>query len=203
MKKRPSSPAPRRRAATPPPYKFDPANAARLENPERLKWLPPKELAELLDVPLNATVLDFGTGTGALVVPIAKSRLDATFYALDEQPSMLELLHAKLDAQLVSNVVPIDPEHVTALTGTVDRVLAVNVLHELEDREVDLLRSLLRPAGYALVVDWNALIERPGGPPRERCYTPRAAAERLRSLRFTVEPVGNFAYHHAFKARPN
>lgn len=183
------------------PYKFDPANAERLENPERLKWLPPKDLAALLDIPLNATVVDFGTGTGALVIPIAKSRLDSTFYALDEQPSMLDLLHAKLDAQLLSNVVPIDPEHVTALAGTVDRVLAVNVLHELDDRDMAMLRSLLRPSGYALVVDWNALVERPAGPPRKRCYTPHEAAERLRALGFTAEPVGNFTYHHAFKAR--
>ncbi|HXP91955.1 MAG TPA: class I SAM-dependent methyltransferase [Candidatus Binatia bacterium] len=184
------------------PYKFDPANAARLENPERLKWLPPTQLASLLDIPLNATIVDFGTGTGALVIPIAKSRLDATFYALDEQATMLEILHGKLDAELLSNVVPIDPEHVKALAGTVDRVLAVNVLHELTDEEMRSLRKLLRPNGYALVVDWNSLIERPAGPPAEKCYTPQEAAERLGKLGFSVQPVGDFAYHHAFTARP-
>ncbi len=184
------------------PYKFDPANAARLENPDRLKWLPPQQLASLLDIPLNATIVDFGTGTGALVIPIAKSRLDATFYALDEEPSMLEILHGKLDAALLSNVVPIDPEHVKALAGTVDRVLAVNVLHEVTDDEMRSLRKLLRPDGYALVIDWNALVERPGGPPAEKCYTPQEAAERLGKLGFSVQPVGDFTYHHAFIARP-
>ncbi|HXF33453.1 MAG TPA: class I SAM-dependent methyltransferase [Candidatus Acidoferrales bacterium] len=184
------------------PYKFDPANASRLENPERLKWLPPQQLAELLDIPLNATVVDFGTGTGALVIPIAKSRLDSTFYALDEQASMLEILHAKLDAQLLSNVVPIDPEHVTALEGTIDRVLAVNVLHELKDDEMRSLGALLRPQGYALVVDWNSLVERPAGPPAKKCYSPAEAAERLSTLGFKVQAVGSFPYHHAFVARP-
>ena len=157
-------------------YKFDPANAQRLENPERLKWLPPAELATLLDMPLDATVVDFGTGTGALVIPIAMSRLDATFYALDEQESMLEILHAKLDAQLLSNVVPIDPDHVVALDGTIDRVLAVNVLHELTDADMRSMRNLLRPGGYALIVDWNSLIERPAGPPADKCYSPKQAA---------------------------
>lgn len=184
------------------PYKFDPANAARLENPERLKWLPPPELAALLDMPLGATIVDFGTGTGALVIPIAKSRLDSTFYALDEQESMLEILHSKLDAQLLSNVVPIDPEHVTALAGTVDRVLAVNVLHELKDDEMRSLGTLLRPDGYALVVDWNSLVERPAGPPAAKCYSPVEAADRLSGLGFRVQPVGSFLYHHAFIARP-
>jgi 2-polyprenyl-3-methyl-5-hydroxy-6-metoxy-1,4-benzoquinol methylase len=183
-------------------YKFDPANAARLENPERLEWLPPAQLAGLLDIPLNATVVDFGTGTGALVIPIAMSRLDATFYALDEQPSMLEILHGKLDAQLLSNVVPIDPEHVRALAGTVDRVLAVNVLHELNDDDVASLRALLQPRGFALIVDWNALVERPAGPPAEKCYTPQQALERLSRLGFTWQSVGSFRYHHAFVARP-
>jgi cyclopropane fatty-acyl-phospholipid synthase-like methyltransferase len=184
------------------PYKFDPANAARLENPERLIWLPPPQLAALLDIPLSSTVVDFGTGTGSLVIPIAKSRLDATFYALDEQESMLDLLHAKLDAMLLSNVVPIDPEHVGALDGTIDRVLAVNVLHELGDADVTNLRKLLRPEGFAVVVDWNALVERPAGPPKEKCYTPEEAAERLRALGFSVKAVGSFRYHHAFAARP-
>lgn len=182
------------------PYKFDPANAARLDNPERLKWLPPAQLATLLDIPLNATVLDFGTGTGALIVPIAKSRLDSTFYALDEQPTMLEILHGKLDAELISNVVPIDPEHAAALTGTLDRVLAVNVLHEITDGELASLRGMLKQEGFALVVDWNALVERPAGPPAAKCYTPTEAAERLRAHGFTVRPVGNFTYHHAFRA---
>lgn len=181
-------------------YKFDPANAARLENPERLKWLPPAQLATLLDIPLNATVLDFGTGTGALIIPIAKSRLDSTFYALDEQPSMLEILHGKLDADLLSNVVPIDPEHVVALAGTLDRVLAVNVLHEIDDAELGRLRGMLKADGFAIIVDWNALVERPAGPPAAKCYSPAEAAERLSASGFAVRPVGNFTYHHAFRA---
>jgi 2-polyprenyl-3-methyl-5-hydroxy-6-metoxy-1,4-benzoquinol methylase len=184
------------------PYKFDPARASRLDNPERLKWLPPAEIGTLLDIPLNATVVDFGTGTGAIVIPIARSRLDSTFYALDEQASMLEIVHEKLDAELLSNVVPIDPEHVKALAGTVDRVMAVNVLHELTDEEVRGLRALLRADGYALVIDWNAKVERPAGPPAEKCYTPEEAAKRLGTLGFSTRAVGDFTYHHAFVARP-
>ncbi len=184
------------------PYKFDPSNAARLENPERLKWLPPQRLASLLDIPRGATVLDFGTGTGALIIPIAKSHLDSTFYALDEQPTMLEILRGKLAADPLSNVVPIDPPQARGLVGTIDRVLAVNVLHELTDEELGFLRSLVKPDGFALVVDWNALVERPAGPPAEKCYTPEAAGERLSLLGFKVQPVGEFTYHHAFVARP-
>lgn len=185
------------------PYKFDPAKLDRLEDPRRLEWLPPARLSKLLDIPLNGTVLDFGTGTGALIVPIAKSRLDATFYALDEQPAMLEYLHGKLDAQLISNVVPIDPEHARALEGTIDRVLAVNVLHEVTDEDLATLRGFLSAGGFAIVIDWNALVERPAGPPKERCYTPDRARDRLTGAGFTVAPVENFTYHHAFRVRPD
>jgi hypothetical protein len=138
-----------------------------------------------------------------LIVPIATSRLDATFYALDEQPAMLDFLHNKLDAQLISNVVPIDPEHAASLAGTIDRVLAVNVLHELTDDELGTLRDFLCADGFAVIVDWNALVERPAGPPRERCYTPEQAQKRLQGLGFTVTPLESFTYHHAFLVRPD
>lgn len=184
------------------PYKFDVARAERLDRPERLEWLPPPQLAALLDIPLNASVLDYGTGTGALVIPIAKSRLDATFYALDEQPGMLELLHAKLDAQLLSNVVPLEPQHAGSLAGRLDRILAVNVLHELEARDLALMHALLRPGGFAVIVDWNPEVERPAGPPPETLDTAEEARARLGAAGFAARPVGTFRYHHACVARP-
>ena len=58
----------------------------------------------------------------------------------------------------------------TDRTGGVERVFALNVLHELGDDALRVLVGLLRPEGVALVVDWNADVERAVGPPNDHVY---------------------------------
>jgi hypothetical protein len=71
----------------------------------------------------------------------------------------------------IANVTPIDCAQAAELGGTIDRVFALNVLHELGDRALADLDSLLRPGGCALIVHWNGDIERPVGPPRAHATT--------------------------------
>ncbi len=48
-----------------------------------------------------------------------------------------------------------------AIPGGVDRVLALNVLHELGAEVLRNLGRLLRPGGIAVVADSNSDVERP------------------------------------------
>jgi SAM-dependent methyltransferase len=185
------------------PERFDPARAARLDDPARFEYLPPAELLALLELDEGATLVDFGTGTGAYAVEVARARPDVLVYALDENEAMLAHLREKLAKSDVTNVTPIEPAELAPLKGRVDRVLALNVLHELGDASLAELRGLLASAGKALIVDWNADAERPHGPPREHVYGVEEARRRLRDSGLSEIGLSSFPYHYAFVVVPS
>ncbi len=182
------------------PERFDPARAARLDDPARFAYLPPAEVLALIDAPPGACVVDFGTGTGTYAIAIARLRPDLEIIALDEQPEMLGLLGAKLVTETAPNVKPVSNEALATLHRRADRVLAVNVLHELGDAALHDLGALMKPAGRALFIDWNAEVERPVGPPRDHVYNASEARLRLEQGDFRVTDEWQFAYHYALMA---
>lgn len=185
------------------PHRFDVRRAGVLDERERFDTLPPAEVFALLDAPPAATVVDFGTGTGTYALELARSRPDLRVIALDEQPPMLDRLRAKLAEHPLQNVEPLLAETVEsrALKGKVDRVLGLNVLHELGDEALDQLGALLRADGLAVFIDWNALVERAVGPPREHVYSPSEATTRLEARGFAVLRQQLFPLHYAVVCR--
>jgi len=182
------------------PERFDPARAARLDDPARFEYLPPEEVAKALDIPAGGTVLDFGAGTGAYAFELARLRPDVEVIAFDEQPEMLNLLRAKPLARELANVKPVLPVEVTAYKGKIDRVMALNVLHELGDDALRTLKALLKPDGAALFIDWNAAVERPAGPPADHVYSPAEGRKRLEQMGFEIQAERLFSYHYSVLA---
>ena len=173
--------------------RFDPSRAARLDDPARFAYLAPDAVVAFVDAPPNAIVLDFGTGTGTYAIEFAQRRPDCTLLGLDNQPEMLELLHAKPAGHAIRTG---GAELLAEFAGKVDRVFSINVLHELEDDDLRGLFALLAPSGRAALIDWNADVERPSGPPRESIYGPRAATDYLAELGFHVERSTLFPYQY-------
>jgi ubiquinone/menaquinone biosynthesis C-methylase UbiE len=155
--------------------KFDPANAGKLENPDRLVELPPARLVELLQLTGAETVVDFGAGTGMYTLPLAEAVPLGRVYAVDELPEMLDRLRAKLvsdppggDVVPVASVggrVPLDD-------AVAQRMLIVNVLHHVAD-DPHALPEIFRllAAGGRLVVAEFAQMVRPVGPPNDHVLT--------------------------------
>jgi|SRR5947209_3165160 len=184
------------------PNRFDPARAAILDDPARFAYVSPDELLALLDVPRGGTLIDFGTGTGLYALEIARRRPDVRVLALDEQPPMLAHVRDAIARAGLGNVEAVSSDALGTLLGTADRLLALNVLHELGDRALDELRSLLADGGSAVFVDWNAEVERPVGPPRDHVYGVADAAARLTGAGFRILSRSAFAYHLAFVVTP-
>ncbi|MGP8246394.1 MAG: class I SAM-dependent methyltransferase [Bryobacteraceae bacterium] len=149
---------------------FRTGDSAKLEDPERLKWLPPAEILALLDLRPGETAADIGAGTGYFAIPIAARIAPGKLYAVDLQPEMLDKLRAKLAAPGV-------PTNIELLRGaasatnlpdaSVDLVLMANLWHELDShdrvlREVD---RILRPGGRLAILDWRRDVSPPPGPP--------------------------------------
>lgn len=183
------------------PERFDPNRAYKLEDRARFEYLPPDVIFGLLAAPQGGRVLDFGTGTGLFALELARYRPDLQIDALDEQPPMLERLRAKLGSAGVPNLSPRGSEELSSLFGSMDAVLAINVLHELGDEATGQLASLLKPGGRAVVVDWNGAIDRPIGPPRDHVYTPGEARARLERVGLRVSEQPALPYHFVLLAQ--
>ena len=183
------------------PERFDPARAALLDDPSRFGHLPPHEVFEMLAAPRGGQVVDFGTGTGTYAIELARGRPDLEVIALDEQQQMLDLLRRKPAAQQLSNLRVVHTDEIAKLHGTADRVLAINVLHELGDEALRALVGLLKPNGTVLAIDWNAGVDRPVGPPRDHVYTVAEARERMETAGLQIESERMFNYHYALVAR--
>jgi SAM-dependent methyltransferase len=184
------------------PHPFDPARAALLDDYSRFEYLPPAALIALLDLNVADTLVDFGTGTGTYAIEIARARPDLQILAFDENETMLARTQEKVHSANVPNVTAVSPSDLDSVRGRIDRILALNVLHELGDHVLVELRSLLKPHGRALVVDWNSDVDRPHGPPREHTYGVDEARQRLSASGFTVIALTTFPYHYAIVVAP-
>ena len=164
------------------PRRFDPARAARLDDPARFDYLPPEEVFDLMGAPRGGVVIDFGTGTGTYAIELARRRPDLEVVALDVQPEMLDRLKAKPVLAQLGNLKPVLTSDSAGLDSKADRVLSLNVLHELDDDALKGLAALLKPGGVALIADWNAEVDRPAGPPKEHLHTPAEGLKRVEKV---------------------
>ncbi|HEX5413262.1 MAG TPA: class I SAM-dependent methyltransferase [Terriglobia bacterium] len=182
------------------PQRFNPERASRLDDPARFEYLPPREVQKMLDLPAGGKLLDFGTGTGTYAVELARRRPDVEVIAFDEQPEMLDLLRAKPAARELANLKAVGPEAIATYNAKTDRVLALNVLHEMGDDALRRVKSLLRPDGLALFIDWNAEVERPSGPPAEHVYSPAEGRQRVEQVGFKIQDERLFPFHYSIIA---
>jgi ubiquinone/menaquinone biosynthesis C-methylase UbiE len=179
------------------------ADAHRLDNPERLRWLPPDSVLKLLLLRPGAVVADIGAGTGYFAIPLAQAiGPDGKVFAIDLQPEMLDLLRKKLEG-------PDAPYNISLLQGTAetttlpqascDLVFIANVWHELPDHAAALreFRRVLRPDGALAIVDWRPDTEHPPGPPIEHRIDAAEVRRKLEESGWKVEEntlVGEYGY---------
>jgi ubiquinone/menaquinone biosynthesis C-methylase UbiE len=125
---------------------------AREENPEKL--------LKALNLKPGQTICDFGCGNGYYTVRLA-SRVGprGAVYAVDIQQEMLDLLAKRVKPRGLKNVKPVlatanDPGLPPA---TFDKVLMVDVYHELSDPEevLAVVRKSLRAEGRLVLVEFR------------------------------------------------
>ena len=119
---------------------------------------------------------------------------------------MLEHLRRRLDESDVGNVRPrlIRDKGLDLAPESVDRVLAVNLLHEIiGETALQVMRRVVRPGGFLLVMDWRADVEREAGPPADVSLIPEAGRDMLEGTGFDVATVEGepFPYHFSYLAR--
>ncbi len=152
-------------------------------------------------------MVDYGAGTGRLAIAVrAVLGAGGRVTAVEENEEMLARLRERVGAAGDQvEAVAIESNRVPEPDGEVDRVLAVNLLHEIRgERALEEMRRLLGPDGLLLVADWERGrdSERALGPPDEILYTEEEAAAELERAGFEVEPREGFRHHFVLLGRP-
>ena len=150
---------------------FRATDADRLDDPDRLSWLPPGEVIAHLGRLEGLHIADIGAGTGFFSLPFAREAgAKGKVSAVDFQEEMLARMRGKLAApDAPRNVALVHGE--AAATGlearSCDLVFMANVWHELDDTEAVLQEAgrVLRQKGRLAIVDWRSDVVPPPGPP--------------------------------------
>ncbi len=130
-----------------------------LEREGREEEARPELVLQAMDLKPGQAVADIGAGTGYFSRRIARVvGPSGKVYANDIQPGMLESLKERSAKEGLANVVPVlgtetDPK----LPEKVDRILLVDVYHELQKPEEMLarIRESLKPGGTVIVVEFR------------------------------------------------
>jgi ubiquinone/menaquinone biosynthesis C-methylase UbiE len=163
--------------------------AGRLDNPERLLWIPPAVVIGAPAVQPGDAIADIGAGTGYFSLPLAHAAGSlGQVYAVDCQAEMLGHLQFKLDTGSISNirVINADADSTGLPNASCDLVFMANVWHEFADRPAVLreARRLLNARGRIAVLDWRPDVEAVHGPPLHHRISASDALDDLQSVGF-------------------
>ena len=159
---------------------MDPARIERLRSPERLTYLDPARLWEVL-APVEAGVIaDIGAGVGFLTLPFARRFPRSIVYACDILEGMVDLLREDAAERGLGNLVTIlmAPNAIDLPGDSADFIVMGQVHHELDAPKPLLAecKRLLKSGGTIAIVDW-ADAENGKSPPGGR----RVPVSRMRA----------------------
>ena len=185
--------------------KFDPTQAQRLDNVERLTWNNPQQIVAAVGIHPGERVAEIGCGTGWFTFELEKAvRPRGMVYALDMQPAMLQILRARRDSWERILTLPCGENEFELDEGEVDVVFHANALHECLDPELHLREvfRVLKPGGRCIIIEWHWADEesQPGPHNSERLEVDNVNA-MLEKVGFEVQDVQDVGpYHYAVQA---
>lgn len=178
--------------------KFDPAKLTKLNNPERLKILPPDLIWSVLNLKTPQIIVDIGAGTGFFALAFSEKIQDGKIYACDNSDEMVQWIQENISDK---NIVPLkcSETSVNLPDETADLVYMMNVHHELLEPEkilIEVLR-LLKPDGKIAIIDWKAE-EMEQGPPLKIRIPENKITEQLVQAGFKDIASHNVLSLHSF-----
>jgi len=150
---------------------FKASDAHKLDDPDRLVWMPPDEVVDLLGIAPGQSIADIGAGTGFFSLPFSQVvSPTGKVWAVDLQSEMLQILQQKLERDAV--VLDVKLVHGSAVSTSLkdagcDLAFLGNVWHELDqpDEVLSEMQRILHLNGRMAILDWRVDVPFPPGPP--------------------------------------
>jgi ubiquinone/menaquinone biosynthesis C-methylase UbiE len=165
---------------------FKHTEAHKLEDPQRLQWLPPASILENLQLSPGLKIADIGAGTGFFSIPLAEAvTVSGHVFAVDLQPEMLALLRQKLgkaDAPKNISLHAGDAALLPLQDHSVDLVFYANIWHEIAnlDSAIHEASRVAVSNGKIAILDWRDDCVPPPGPPQDHRISVNRVATFLR-----------------------
>lgn len=161
--------------------KFDPKKLQRLNNPQRLKDIPPDYVWDRLTIEKADILVEIGAGTAFFSMAFSQHAMPSKIYACDVSEQMINWIKENVVPKYPM-IIPVKTEEnsISLDDGIADLVFMIDLHHEL-DNPVLILKesySILRPNGNVLIVDWKKK-EMPEGPPTRIRYLPEQVKTQM------------------------
>ncbi len=168
---------------------FDPAKLQKLNDPERLRDIPPELIWEKLGMPRHeeAAFVEIGAGTGFFSRQFLKYTGGGTIYACDISPVMVGWMKDNI-VEEYPGIVPLlmEDSRIPLDDAAAHLVYTINVHHEFPDpvRAMKEACRILLPGGSIFIADWRKEpMER--GPRTEIRYETGQVLDHLQQAGFT------------------
>ena len=152
--------------------KFDPRKLAKLNNPDRLKDIPPDFIGAKLGDSARAALVEIGAGTAFFSIAMRNHFKPELVYACDMSSVMIDWMTENIVPEY-PDILPVKTEEsVVPLDDEIADLLFMITLHHELDEPVALLKEsyrLLKPGGEIFVVDWKKEEMAEGPPQTIRC----------------------------------
>ncbi|NMB77384.1 MAG: class I SAM-dependent methyltransferase [Myxococcales bacterium] len=165
--------------------RFSPEKIEKLEGEQRWRFQPAEPLVEWAAARRPSRVLDVGVGVGYFSIPLSQRLSAAHVIGLDVEPRMLDALSERLRREGLAGRIALLQAAADGgpgwdlAPGSIDLILAVNLLHELDEPGEFARRgaAALAPGGALLIVDWSPAAPAEQGPPQEHRIAESRAIE--------------------------
>ena len=161
--------------------KFDPKKLEKLNNPKRLKDIPPDYVLDKLSMEKANIVVEIGAGTAFFSIAFLQYVNPSKIYACDVSEVMINWIKENV-VQNFPNITPVKTEEnsIPLDDGIADLVFMINLHHELDNPTLIVKEAyrILKSSGKIFIVDWEKKNMAEGPPAQIRCL-PEQVKEQL------------------------
>ncbi|MCB9480984.1 MAG: class I SAM-dependent methyltransferase [Desulfobacteraceae bacterium] len=178
--------------------KFDSKKLEKLNNPQRLKDIPPDYIIEKLNIKSPDVITDIGAGTGVFSMAFCEHLNPSLVYACDLSDVMIDWIKENVNTRC-PKIIPVkNEENFLPLDNEISDLAFMITLHHELDNPLLILKEvnrILKPGGKFFIVDWKKE-DMAEGPPEKIRVFPEEAARQAKEAGFINVLVFNDMAKH-------